>query len=230
MTDQDLYPCVPIKSLNAIFRCNTLKSLLIALAVDPEEAEDLVDDGTVALENIPHGYEDFKARGEKALDAALQTVSQWVANAGAAPIAAHYLVQWNRRLGVWCLASIVEAALRPYVGGDLFHRDTIELVRMYAATGISDHDLSRRQSVYRRSTLGKVWMQSAALLVDLSVGGYRLDKYPSFGSGIASTARESIVRSLIAGGNRDERWVVTEGKVDEDCRRMMADACLHFPR
>lgn len=230
MTDQDLYPCVPIRSLNAIFRCNTLKSLMIALSVDPEEAEDLADAGTVALEKVPYGYADFAARGAKALDAALQTVSQWVANAGAAPMAAHYLVQWDRRVGVWCLATIVEAALRPYVNGDLFHRETIELAKVYAATGRSDRDLSRRQSVYRRSTSGKIWMQSAALLVDLSVGGYRLEQYPSFGAGTASTARESIVRSLIAEGNRDERWVMTEYRVDEECRRMMADACLSFPR
>lgn len=118
---------VPQRSYNAIVGNGWLSEVLLALVVDPLEAEDLAATirrgAGIRLDIVPaHSgskpypapvtVADFASAGANVLSTWRITVAQWVRTQSEAQDALSALVEYDRRIGVWCACQVARQVLR----------------------------------------------------------------------------------------------------------------------
>jgi hypothetical protein len=119
------YTEIPLRSFDAIVKNGYLSEVLMALLVDPLEAEDVADSvksrtmTAIYLEvnghtvSAPIGLADFQNLPSKdAFEKLKITLSQWVMTTKRASGALRELTMWDRRFGVWCACQVAREALR----------------------------------------------------------------------------------------------------------------------
>jgi len=119
------YTEIPQRSFEAIVKNGYLSEVLMALLVDPLEAEDVAEsikdrtDAAIKLEangyivSAPIGLADFQNLPSKdAFEKLKITLSQWVMTTKRASGALRELTMWDRRFGVWCACQVAREALR----------------------------------------------------------------------------------------------------------------------
>jgi len=119
------YTEIPERSYAAIVKNGYLSEVLVALLVDPLEAEDVAESiksrtgTTIKLEvnervfSAPIELADFQGLPSKdAFEKLKITLSQWAMTTGRADDALRVLTMWDRRFGVWCACQVAREALR----------------------------------------------------------------------------------------------------------------------
>jgi hypothetical protein len=119
------YTEIPQRSFDAIVKNGYLIEVLVALLVDPLEAEDVSDSiesrtsTAIKLEvndrvfSAPIELADFQNLPSKdAFEKLKITLSQWAMTTDGANDALRELTMWDRRFGVWCACAVAREALR----------------------------------------------------------------------------------------------------------------------
>lgn len=147
--DRDDFPLIPEKSWRAIVRGSELNRLLLALIVDPLEAEDVAETKRV---NTIVTLDDFRSISIAATEAALQTIATWSRVADDEVVSARkalrsiYEVDWT--LGLWCDCAIVDDLLGHVLKED-YWREEFSAIKDWIRTGreLEERDRERVVSV-----------------------------------------------------------------------------------
>jgi hypothetical protein len=124
MPRHNVFTEIDSKSYAAIVKNGYLSEVLLALLVDPLEAEDVADsirgrsETAIKLEVngrsflAPISLEDFESLPSKdAFEKLKITLSQWVKTIEGAGSAVKTLAMWDRVFGVWCACAVAREAL-----------------------------------------------------------------------------------------------------------------------
>jgi hypothetical protein len=105
------YKLIPQRSFDAYVRRGTLDEVMCALIVDPDEAYDAAQE--YGTRNTPHSLSAFSdLRGMNGVEMALRTVSEWTMQQEDAERTVWQIVDWDRRVGVWCVCQLARTALK----------------------------------------------------------------------------------------------------------------------
>jgi hypothetical protein len=132
MPRHNVFTEIDARSYAAIVKNGWLSEVILALLVDPLEAEDVADsirgrsETAIKLEVngrifvAPITLKEFQNLPSRyAFEKLKITLSQWVMTTKRADIAVKTLTIWDRRFGVWCVCAIVREALRFVPEGEL---------------------------------------------------------------------------------------------------------------
>jgi hypothetical protein len=138
---------IPLRSFEAMAFDGKLSEILLALIVDPHEANDVSraildiyptridlvsnEDGR-SIVDAPVRIEDFMDLGLKSFDAMKITVAQWVMTTDGASDALRVLTVWDRRFGVWCACAVAREALHYVLAEDQRPLRAIEAAEAWA--------------------------------------------------------------------------------------------------
>ncbi len=130
--------------------------VMLALMLDPLEAEDAVKETTPYLQVLESGLQVFAAHSDpKAMTAALETIRQWMLRKDS-PEAFAGLANYSHRLSVWCALESM-----PLVDGELIDQRLIDASSAtVTAVGrwVRSQDESLRRSLARElDALGEVF-------------------------------------------------------------------------
>jgi len=122
---------IPQRSFDAIVKNGYLSEVLVALLVDPLEADDVAESiyrKTETAIRLSANYHIFSATIEladfqglpskDAFEKLKITISQWVMTTNRADDALRVLAMWDRRFGVWCACQVARDALRFVPSGE----------------------------------------------------------------------------------------------------------------
>lgn len=233
------FPLIPQRSYDAIVRNGWLSEVLLALIVDPLEAEDfalgvgrykeyerLYNEHPYAPHRaLPIHADDFVKQGSNATDAWRQVIMQWVGQQKDARPALSSLTLYNRWLGAWCVSHVAREVL------DLVAGNKDSLLKQINAT---------EDWACGKLTTGQVRELAASV-----------DPYDTYDF-VANVARSSMSAAMIiddynaaeaakrlaervadayaeASGTSEERWTTVCSEELVRLRGVVAEACMTFP-
>lgn len=223
------YTLIHPKSFKAYVRRGTLREVLCALIVQPEEAEDIAEE--YGFSATPHAMKDFElAGGSKAVSAALQTIAEWTMRQSGADVAIVQITQWNRRLGVWCACQTSKMLLGEVSSDVEPFKELISLIEGWVVGRVGRLDLQVAASRFNESTYNyessfDLYARDAVVNAAFA-GSYRDEEYAD-----AST-KQSVAAAAMAPLDRLDGSVKWNREFAERLaylRRFIANACLTFP-
>lgn len=206
-----------------------LDPLLIALMVDPLEAEDAKK---LFGKKIPHSLDDFRNRdGQMAVDAALQTVVQWLQQQSSLGSAVAEIAAWNCRLAVWLDVAASRWALSAISSNDARLTDSLNTVERWVR-GLAGQD-----------ELSTALMDSVSAVSDASNVPWILPREAYAARAVMRTAQAADGAFMINRCNSYSEYVPDEaasahygyssrpiGEKLIELRSVLANACMTFPR
>jgi hypothetical protein len=251
------YTLIPNQSFDAYVRRGTLREVLCALIVQPEEAEDMAEEHGV--EETPHSMGAFElAGGSKAVSAALQTTAEWTMRQHVADDAILQIAKWNSRLGVWCACQVAREALRYVIPGEERPRIAIETAERWVWVGATTEELrvaytAARDANYDAADLGDAQADDPSAYATYRASSYAAES-ASFAVGCASavddaddfvreavytvhavasassSAAEAVYAARTGTSISDPSWIRQNGEERARLREVIANACMTFPR
>ena len=213
-------------------RSKKLDPLLIALMVDPLEAEDAKREFG---NKIPHSLEDFRSRdGQMAVDAALQTVAQWLVKQESIQMSIPEIAKWNSKLTVWMGIRQVDSFLSFAKTSDPRPREALRLAEEWvrggdvakkilrAAEDCYEAELSLRNSTGTEDSLEMDSFQSALAVCRSVLSFYGKDGYK-----VLWSAQHSTVAINTADIDRYDSGAYEQRRARLKSR--LADAIMTFP-
>lgn len=244
------FPLIPQRSYDAIVRNGWLSEVLLALIVDPLEAEEvaaklyrnlhyrllfkdylsmmLFRDHPSMSENaadMPIGVDDFVRQGANATDAWRQVVAQWVRLQKDARPALRSLVVYNRWLGAWCSSHVAREVLDIVAG----NKDRL-LKQINVAEDWSCGKLTTAQVREISASMGKYAVYDfAADAAETSlrvITIYVADNAARAAEELADTVANAHAE---ASDTSEERWTTVCSAELVRLREVVAEACMTFP-
>lgn len=222
MTAMQMHPYyteVPLRSFEAMAFEGNLSEVLLALIVDPNEAEDVsltiqnVYDTKIELDfegkiiSAPITLEDFQNLPSKnAFEQLKITLSQWAMTKSSTD-AIIEIARWDRRLGAWCACACSRE-------GQMFHgEENLKSIAITEAWVRGEADMEEVKYAYR-------------LVRDNSSAGTSAKR----AAGVAFMspayfAKTSVDYAMTA----VSEYVGPEERVERLFRNTISDACLTFP-
>lgn len=223
------YKLIPQRSFDAYVRRGTLDEVMCALLVDPDEAYDAAQE--YGTRNTPHSLSAFSdLRGMNGVEMALQTVSEWTTQQEDAERTVWQIVDWDRRVGIWCVCQLARTALKYIPQEENRPRLAIEAAEHWVAgrvdvaevqssanavsTYVADLSLSRVTLFPIIDTDAVVSATYAAFDAATAAADYASARSPTYAaSSLVYTARSHGYATSI-----------------DYLRSVIHDACLTFPR
>jgi hypothetical protein len=175
MPRHNVFTEIDARSYAAIVKNGWLSEVILALLVDPLEAEDVADsirgrsETAIKLEVngrifvAPITLKEFQNLPSRyAFEKLKITLSQWVMTTKRADIAVKTLTIWDRRFGVWCVCAIVREALRFVPEGELRPLRAIETA--------------------------EAWVRGMATAAQVSAAAYAADRAAAYAADAANAA------------------------------------------
>ena len=145
MPAHNVFTEIDARSYAAIVKKGYLSEVLLALLVDPLEAEDVAESidtrrfSSILLQangrvvSAPIRLEDFQSLPSKdAFEKLKITLYQRVMKSGRAESALSQITEWSQRIGVWCACAVAREALRYVPEGDQRPLRAIEMAELWA--------------------------------------------------------------------------------------------------
>lgn len=241
------YTEVEARSYDAIVKNGWLSEVLLAMAVDPLEAEDVADviarndamktmmiDGSQrALLSLSDGL------GASFLDRAKITASQWASQQSDGRSVMAQLAEWDQKVGVWCACHLPVGMLARLPKDRPQARETIRKTLSWvfgqdtAATVLANAEKEAVSSKW--TSVGMLAANSFANRVeDAAFAAYSVAK-SNRKSGMTKSAEDAVTSYLLAAYvayvGRSSAFAESEDldPFSSASCQIIADACLSFP-
>lgn len=252
-----IYSRVPMRSWTAVLQRfpedeswqPELETVMIALAVDPDEAADLADLMEFPAKNKvkwpDHGLKAF-TRAERSANA-LETVAQWSENRKhfreeeddeideddlnvLRELVIPAIIEWDRKLGSWCTCKLVRWAIERFAGADDDAKATclraVDLVEGSIVKGTINRaaiDKMREsvESLSSKPSLGSFAYVIPATVSCLNTTGENL--------GAEDAAGRVVFWIMVAANNSPTLTGISAKQANRQMRKIVADACRSFP-
>lgn len=237
------YTEIPQRSFEAIVKNDYLSEVLVALLVDPLEAEDIAEsikdriDAAITLDlngrafSAPIGLADFQNLPSKdAFEKLKITLSQWVMTTERANGTLRVLSTWDQRFGAWCSCAVARVGIRFVPKGDrraLLAIETTEVAVRGKSTDIYVTDAA--MAAYDASSSARTLAAAAAYAsASYAAASFVASVGTSVADNAASLAANAAVRvadAVASVSGRDDLRVAELIRL----REVVANACLTFP-
>lgn len=247
-----IYTEIDARSYDAIVKNGYLSEVLLALLVDPLEAEDVADSVTTRdmgkisisvnglVSSAPISPADFQALPSKdGFEKMKITLSQWAAVAADARESLLPMATWDVRFGIWCACQVARSALVYVPSGEerplfaieaaerwlqgKFYGTPIHSIRSQLRSAADGAFASSVETVYSASQSAY-----AACAAALEASFYQNRRAAALCSSAASQAASAFADSLRLVTGSD-RWRRASESESIRLRKVIAEACLTFP-
>ena len=211
------YTNIPQKSFDAYVGRNVgVHTLLCALMVEPEAAEDAWEDFQLAL---PHSLEDFERKGHLAVWQMKQTLSQLAMAYPLSPGAnemLYWLAHWDLRFAVWCDLHVARHAARYGRQVKRSIMGSLDEIERWVRTG-------------EKVTAAAIWpMNSYVMGLNDLIGATRYDQKRLMRRSLAgqemSDSAWRFARHISGSKNKPDAESVVKSFLP-----VIAEACMSFP-
>jgi hypothetical protein len=235
MTAMQMHPYfteIPLRSFEAMAFEGHLSEVLLALIVDPHEAEDvsrmirdiystrieLDFDGKIT--SAPITLSDFQDLPSKhAFEQLKITLAQWVMTTERADSAVGALASWDRRFGVWCACAAARDALRFVPEDEERPLRAIEAAEAWVRGMATRAQVSAAREAARAAARAAYAAFAAARAADAAY--YAADRASAAAAADAARAAYAAAADAAADAARVAELV--------RLREVVANACLTFP-
>lgn len=247
-----IYTEIDARSYDAIVKNGYLSEVLLALLVDPLEAEDVADSVTTRdmgkismsvngiVSSAPISPADFQALPSKdGFEKLKITLSQWAAVAADAKESLLTVATWDVRFGIWGACQVARSALvyvpsreeRPLFAIETadrwlqgkFHGTPIYNVRPQLRSAADRAFAASVETIYSASQAAH-----AACAAAVEASFYQPSQAAFYCSSAANHAANAFADSLTITTNAD-RWRRASESESIRLRKVVSNACLTFP-
>jgi len=243
------YTEIPLRSFDAIVKKGYLSEVLMALLVDPLEAEDVADsiyrktETAIKLEvsdrvfSAPIGLTDFQNLPSKdAFEKLRITLSQWVMRTDGANDALRELTMWDLRFGAWCACAVAREALRCVPKGEQRPLRAIETAEAWVAGRAGPDDVRRAAAAAAAADAAAAAAAAAYAAAAAAAAAYAAAYAAADAAFATSLAANDAVYAASASASAANDAVYASLKWSRireaeliRLREVVANACLTFP-
>ena len=229
-TRHPVYTKIDQRSYDAYVKTGSLRELICAFVVDPDEAFDAYELSGVA--GTPHSYEFVMSQGASFVSAAMETISAWALLSPGANEAMREIAEWSRMLSVWCACKVVRESL--YLTKHNAPRIAVETTERWVSSGGMvpiDQLRTAYRAAFRYQNSGVVRSYAEGMCAESAGEVARLpfadeDEFVQMAVGVVGSTNAAISD---VGEGETEEYVENYDANNLSLRRVIANACLTFP-